>query len=275
MAFSHQSGGRGSLLEIQELNVAYDEVRVIQELNLELAPGEVLGLIGPNGAGKSTLIRAVSGVLEVKSGSILSYGEDLLSLEPRERARRLAVVPQARQLGGALTVEQTVLMGRTAYMGFLGRPAAQDRDAVWKAMQKTSVDHMANRRNSELSSGEQQRVLLARALAQDTPILLLDEPTSHLDISHQAGFLTLVREMAEKSSLGILIAFHDLNLVSAFTHRIALLVEGEIKAIGSPTEVLTAANIQSAYNTPVRILSHPDLDTPMVLPAWRPWPDDE
>ncbi|MDX1438187.1 MAG: ABC transporter ATP-binding protein, partial [Anaerolineales bacterium] len=118
MAFSHQSGGRGSLLEIQELNVAYDEVRVIQELNLELAPGEVLGLIGPNGAGKSTLIRAVSGVLEVKSGSILSYGEDLLSLEPRERARRLAVVPQARQLGGALTVEQTVLMGRTAYMGF-------------------------------------------------------------------------------------------------------------------------------------------------------------
>jgi iron complex transport system ATP-binding protein len=258
-----------ALLQVVGLNIAYDEFQVIRDLHLEVHPGEVLGLIGPNGAGKTTLIRAISGVLKVKSGSISCLGKDLLNMEPADRARLLAVVPQARQLGGALTVEQTVLMGRTAYMGFLGRPADEDREIVWRAMEQTQVNTMAHRRNSELSSGEQQRVLLARALAQKTTLLLMDEPTSHLDISHQASFLNLVRELAGENNLSIMMAFHDLNMVSGFTDRLGLIVDGELRALGSPREVLTAEQIQAAYNTPVRILDHPDLDTPIIIPEWN------
>lgn len=256
-------------MEIRGLNVAYDDHQVIKDFSLDLNVGEVLGLIGPNGAGKSTLIRAISGVLEISAGEIACLGRDFLQLPPTERARSLAVVPQARQLGGALSVEQTVLMGRTAYMGFLGRPSEADLEAAWLAMQQTRVDVMAHRRNSELSGGEQQRVLLARALAQQTQILLLDEPTSHLDLNHQANFLALVLELAEERDLGVLMAFHDLNLVSAYTHRIALLVEGQIQALGPPGEVLTVENVQTAYNTAVQIFTHPDLETPMVFPKRR------
>jgi iron complex transport system ATP-binding protein len=136
-------------------------------------------------------------------------------------------------------------------------------------MAQTRVDSFASRRNSELSSGEQQRVLLARALAQRTPILLLDEPTSHLDLNHQANFLSLLLELVREKHLGVMIAFHDFNLVSAFTHRIALLVDGAVRAIGPPSEVLTVENIQPAYNTPVRIINLPDLETPLVFPDWR------
>jgi cobalamin transport system ATP-binding protein len=257
------------MLEIKDLNVAYGTKLVLKDLSLDLKAGEVLGLIGPNGSGKSTLVRAVSGVIPVKSGTLTCLGHDLRMISPPMRARLLAVVPQARQLGGALTVQQTVLMGRTPYMGFLGRPSDVDLDAVRLAMQQTSVEILSDRRNAELSGGEQQRVLLARALAQRTPFMLLDEPTSHLDLKHQSSFLSLILELVKERNLGVLIAFHDLNLISAFTHRIALMSEGRIQALGTPKVVLTVQNIQEAYNTSVRIVNHPDLDTPMIIPDRR------
>ena len=261
--------GSERILEITELIVSYDGIPVLKDLSLDLRAGEVLGLIGPNGAGKSTLIKAVSGVLRMRSGQVSCLGRDLQGISPIERARFMAVVPQAQQLGGALTVEKTVLMGRTAYMGFFGRPSAEDLEAVWTAMAQTGVESFAGRRNSELSSGEQQRVLLARALAQRTPVLLLDEPTSHLDLNHQANFLSLLLELVQERSLGVIIAFHDLNLVSAYTDRLALLVDGRIHALGLPSDVLTAENIQAAYNTPVHIFNHPDLHSPIVFPSRR------
>ena len=255
------------MLELKSITVAYSAHVALQEVSLCLSSGEVLALIGPNGAGKSTLIRAVSGVLPVRSGGIFSDGVDLTVLSTARRARLLAVVPQARQMGGAFTVEQTVLLGRTAYMSWLGKAGEEDWARVWQAMEQTSTTHLAGRRIAELSGGEQQRVLLARALAQDTPILLLDEPTNHLDLQHQASLLSLVRQLARDGGLAVLMAMHDLNQVSMYSDRVALLVEGRLKAVGEPGEVLNAGNIRAAYHTDVQVISHPDNGNPLILPV--------
>ena len=255
------------MLEILSLTAAYGKTVVLHDVSLSVSPGEVLALIGPNGAGKSTLIRAASGVIPMRSGSVRFGGGDLTDLTPMNRARILAVVPQARQLGGAFTVEQTVMLGRTAHMNWLGQPGEKDHEHVRLAMQNTNTGDLAHRRIAELSGGEQQRVLLARALAQSTPVLLLDEPTTHLDLQHQASLLSLVRQLAQDNGLAVLMALHDLNQVSLYADRVALLVDGRLTAVGKPTEVLTADKISAAYQTPVQVISHPQRDAVIVLPG--------
>lgn len=254
------------MLEIINLSASYKDHKVLHNLHLTVNPGEVFALIGPNGAGKSTLIRAISGLLSPSSGKILWKSKNLIHLYPKERAKIVAVVPQAQPLGGAFSVEQTILLGRTPHMSFLGSPGENDRAAVQQAMEKTSLKHLANRRNAELSGGEQQRVLLARALAQDTPLLLLDEPTNHLDIQHQAGFLTLIRRLIVEKNQAIVMAMHDLNQVGQYADRVALLHEGRILALGTPKQVLTEKNIQLAYQLSVHLYSHPESGTPLILP---------
>ncbi len=256
-----------AMLAIQDLSVAYGAEIAIQGISLQIRPGEVVGLIGPNGAGKTTLIRAISGLLKQTKGTITLQGENLNQLSTPQRARYLAVVPQARQLGGALTVRHTVLLGRTVYMGWTGRSQPEDEAAVLWAMEQTDLLGLAGRRNAELSGGEQQRVLLARALAQQTPIMLLDEPTNHLDLQHQASFLNLVRRLSREQELAVLIALHDLNLVSRFTDRVALMVGGQIQALGPAAEVLTADRLSAAYGTPVEVIPHPDTRAPLVFPG--------
>jgi iron complex transport system ATP-binding protein len=254
------------MLTIESLVVAYGARIALEGINLQVSPGEILGLIGPNGAGKTSLIRAVSGLVKIKSGKVKYEGRSLTQLSNTDRARLLAVVPQARQLGGAFSVAQTVLLGRTAYMGWTGRPGPADRAAVDLAMAQTTVEHLAARRNAQLSGGEQQRVLLARALAQQTPVLLLDEPTSHLDLHHQTNFLNLLRKLALEENLAVLIALHDLNLVSLFTDRVALLVGGRLRIVGLPADVLTEDHLQAAYQTDIQIIPHPVSKQPIILP---------
>ncbi len=254
------------MLIIDHLTAAYKQHVVFRDLSLSIAPGEVLGLIGPNGAGKSSLIRAISGLLVPRSGEITWRGDPLNGLSPAQRARIIAVVPQAEQLGGAFTAEQTILLGRTPYMGWLGKPSAADHAAVHQAMQQTSVDHLGNRRNAELSGGEQQRVLLARALAQQTPVLLLDEPTNHLDLQHQVAFLSLVVELAHSHQMAVLLAAHDLNHVAQYATRVALLSDGRLAAAGTPDEVLTPENILNAYHIPVYRFPHPQSGVPLIMP---------
>lgn len=253
-------------LEIHSLSVRYGKKEALSEINLTVEPGQIVALIGPNGAGKSTLIRAISGILPIHSGKIRYGNRDLLNLTHSMRARILAVVPQARQLGGAFTVEQTVMLGRTAYMSWLGTAKANDKEAVLWAMDQTGILDLAHRRNAELSGGEQQRVLLARALAQKTPVLLLDEPTNHLDLQHQINFLSLVLDLARKEDLAVLMAMHDLNQVSTFSDQVAFLVNGSMLAIGSPNDVLTLDHIQTGYQTQVEIIHHPEYETPLILP---------
>jgi iron complex transport system ATP-binding protein len=261
------------MLKIENLTVSYGTRRVLQDVSLEVNSGEVVALIGPNGAGKSTLVRAASGVIPVDSGNIcsddLSRHYDLLSLAPMQRARSLAVVPQAVSLPPAFTVWETVLMGRTPHLNFLGQVSAKDEVIARLALQKVDALDLSERRVGELSGGEQQRVLLARALAQSTPILLLDEPTTNLDLHYQVSFMETVSTLAHQDHLAVLVALHDLNLAARYADRVALLVDGKIKATGTPRQVLTPELISMAYHLPVQVIPHPFADAPLVLPGTK------
>lgn len=254
------------MLGIEHLTAAYEHKIALSDVSLQVSSGEVLGLIGPNGAGKSTLIRAVSGVIKIRNGRVSYRGADLGTLPARQRARILAVVPQARQLGGAFTVEQTVMLGRTPHLDLLGQARKEDQSRVEWAMEQTSTSGLAGRHVAELSGGEQQRVLLARALAQATPVLLLDEPTNHLDLHHQVEFMRLVRRLADSEGLAVLMAAHDLNLVSNYADRAALLLEGKLQAVGSPRQVLTTENLGQAYRVSLSVFQHPHTGQPVILP---------
>lgn len=253
------------MLKIQNLSASYHGHQVLHAVSFDVKNGEVLALIGPNGAGKSTIIRAASGVIP-STGQVRTNGDDFHSLSPMRRARYMAVVPQAISLPPAFTVWETVLMGRTPYLGFLGNASSHDEELARQSLSKVNALALIDRRVGELSGGEAQRVLLARALCQSTPILLLDEPTAHLDLQYQVSLLELVRELAHKENLAILIAMHDLNLAARYADRVALLVGGHLTSIGSPRDVLTAESISHAYCLPVHVVEHPFMDSPLVLP---------
>jgi len=264
---TRQEGGfLVEMLTITSLQVAYGPKVVLKDISLELSAGEILALIGPNGAGKTTLVRAVSGITPILSGNVDVNGQDISTCKTSERAKVLAVVPQARQMGGAYTVEQAVMMGRTTYMNWLGRESDADHAAVRRALQQTDLETFADRQIAQLSGGEQQRVFLARALAQSTPVLLLDEPTNHLDLQHQTNLLSLVKKLTIEKNLAVMMAMHDLNLVSFFADKVALLVDGELKQLGTPQEVIQAKHISEAYQTPVEIFAHPITGAGIIFP---------
>jgi iron complex transport system ATP-binding protein len=253
------------MLQIKDLIIHYGDTRVVDQVSLSVNPGEVVALIGPNGAGKTSLVRGISGVTELNGGQVTYQGQDLISIKPPVRARIMAVVPQVSFVGGAYTVEQVVTMGRTAHMSWLGRPGEEDSRQVEQAMQVTKTKLLADRRIAELSGGEQQRVMLARALAQDTPLLVLDEPTSHLDLQHQGTILSLVKEQSRVRQLAVLMVLHDLNLVSLFADKAALMVGGCIHAWGDPADVLTEEIIGKAYQTELDVIPHPRTANPIIL----------
>jgi iron complex transport system ATP-binding protein len=255
------------MLKIENLTVSYGSRRVLHEVSLQVESGQVLALIGPNGAGKSTLVRAASGIIPVETGRIHTNGQDLLSLPPMARARQLAVVPQAVTLPPAFTAWETVLLGRTPYLNFLGQISVGDEAIARSALERVDAIDLAGRRVGELSGGEQQRVLLARALAQSTPILLMDEPTSHLDLQHQVALMQLARSLAHNDGLSVLVALHDLNLASRYADWLALLVDGRVAAQGSASRVLTPQEIARAYGLQVEVLPHPlDPGVPLIVP---------
>jgi len=253
-------------LFIKSLTVAYGERRVLNRVCLSIKSGEITAVIGPNGAGKTTLIKAVSGVVELSEGLISVFDRDITHLADGEKARFLAVVPQAKELPGGFSVYQTVMLGRTPYLGWLGYPDKTDHVIVDMALEKTNLKSLANHPVGHLSGGEQQRVLLARALAQNTPALLLDEPTTHLDLHHQTVFLTMLKDLVLERSLAVLMVLHDLNLVGAYADRVALLVDGEIQVIGTPEEVMTQENLARAYQVDVQVIPHPVTGLPLVIP---------
>ena len=253
------------MLTVQSISVQYEERQALRDVSFQIQPGEILGVIGPNGAGKTSLVRAISGVLPLAAGQISMDGRDLGRLSEMERARQLAVVPQARNLPGAFTVWEMVLLGRTPHLGWLGSLSPQDEEITRQAMRRTDTLALAERRLGELSGGEQQRVLMARALAQTAPILLMDEPTTHLDLQYQVALMDLARSLAEQEKLAILVCLHDLNLVARYARRVALLVEGRLQAIGTPEEVLTAERLSQVYHVPLQAIPLPGA-APVILP---------
>jgi len=239
---------------------------VLKDVSFKLPGGKVMAVIGPNGAGKSTLIRAISGILPLQAGRIILMGREISSLTHVERARMVAVVPQARQLPPAFTAWEMVLLGRTPYLNWLGQAGVEDIQATSRAMERTHTLDLIERRVGELSGGEQQRLLLARALAQSTSILLLDEPTIHLDIQHQVDLMEQISLLARRENMAVLIVMHDLNAVARYANMVLLLVEGKVAGIGPPEEVLTAETLSRTYHIPMRVLSLEHEEQRIILP---------
>jgi iron complex transport system ATP-binding protein len=255
------------MLEVQSLRVAYGHRLVLKDLSLTVPAGTILGVIGPNGAGKTTLVRAISGVLPLAGGSVRVNGAGLDGLKPNERARMVAVVPQARQLPPAFTGGELVLLGRTPHLNWLGHTTRRDEERVRLALERARAVDLAGRRLGELSGGEQQRLLLARALAQEAPVLLLDEPTTHLDLQYQISLLDQVAGLARRDGLAVVLALHDLNLVARYADQVALLVDGELHALGAPGMVLRADLLAQVYNLPLQVLENTASGRPVILPA--------
>jgi iron complex transport system ATP-binding protein len=240
-------------LDVDRIAVELSGRRIVDEVSLMVAPGEVVGLIGPNGSGKSTLLRAIYRMLRPASGVVYLNGDDVWQLSARESARRTGVVVQETPSDFEFTVSEVVQMGRTPHKGMLSADTADDARIVEAALLRVTMGDFAERQFSTLSGGEKQRVLVARALAQQPQFLVLDEPTNHLDIHYQLEILELVR------GLGIttLVTLHDLNLAAAYCQRLYLLRKGQIAAAGPPEQVLTPELLRDVFLVDVVVGRHP------------------
>ncbi|HSZ40556.1 MAG TPA: ABC transporter ATP-binding protein [Trebonia sp.] len=257
-------------LAVRDLTVALDGSPVVREVSFVTPGGGWLALIGPNGSGKSTLIRASASLVPYQ-GAILFGDRDLRSLGTRERARLIAYVPQEPLLPPDLTVTEYVLLGRTPHIGYFGNAGSRDKHVAHDVMERLDVARYAGRRLARLSGGERQRVVLARALAQQPRVLLLDEPTSMLDIGHEQSVLELVDELRQDGAgaaggLTVLSALHDLTLAGQYADRLVLLDGGRVAATGTAAEVLTAGLIARVYGARVTVTVGPD-GTPVVVPV--------
>ena len=244
-----------SALALEALSVELGGTRVLDGIDAAVARGEWVALIGPNGAGKSTLLRAVAGLVPYH-GLVRVDGLDTARLRRRELARKIAFVPQTPLLPPGMRVSEYVLLGRTPHTGAFGYEGPDDLDAVGRAIDRLDLAELAERPLRTLSGGEQQRAVLARAIAQDTPILLLDEPTASLDLGRQQQALELVSVLRERGELTVLCAMHDLTLAAQFANRLLLLSNGRLVAEGPPVEIATEALIAAHYGAEVRVVEH-------------------
>ncbi|WP_017627589.1 ABC transporter ATP-binding protein [Nocardiopsis chromatogenes] len=240
-------------VDIENLDAHRGGRRVVSDVSVSVPSGTVLGMLGPNGSGKSTLLRAVSGVAAPSSGRVLLDGTDTASLSRRDMALRVAVMAQEHSEEFEIPVLDMVLLGRIPHGRGFGNDSDRDVAVALGALNRVGASHLARRAFSALSGGEQQRVLFARALAQDTPVLVLDEPTNHLDIAHQLELLDLIRA-TDKT---VLVALHDLNLAARSCDAVGVLVDGRLTALGAPTEVLDTELIRSAFDVDSTAVDHP------------------
>jgi iron complex transport system ATP-binding protein len=250
--------------QLQDVGFRYDHPWVLRQCSLGVGEGEILGVIGANGSGKTTLLRMLAGLLRPQEGLVRLQGRDVRSLPPRETARLVALVPQESQVLFPFTVGELVLMGRFVHRRGWGWESADDLRIAREAMQVMEVDHLATRTFHALSGGERHRAVIARALAQQTPILLLDEPTAFLDLKHQIDVYGIVRELNRTRNVTVVLVSHDLNLASQHCDRLLLLHQGRSYQAGRPAEVLTAEHLRRVYGCDVLIDSHPTTGTPRI-----------
>jgi iron complex transport system ATP-binding protein len=251
-------------LKASSASAVYGETRALNDVSLELREGEFAGLVGPNGSGKTTLIRVLSGVTGPSSGEVTLDGKRVRQIPARELARSVAVIPQQVDSAFRFSVLETVLMGRYAHLGRLRLETERDYEVARRCLQQTGMLDLAGRDIVQLSGGERQRAFIARALAQETRLLLLDEPTAHLDLRHQVELMNLIAELNRQEGLGILVALHDVNLAARYCRRLLLLHEGTAVAQGAPRDVITERNLQLAYGTRVRIAEDGESGAPQV-----------
>ena len=246
---------------------------VLRGVDLELQPGELLGIIGPNGGGKTTLLNLLAATIAPTAGSIELFGRPASAYTSRERARLAAMVPQETAVAFAFRVEEIVLMGRAPHLGRWRFEGRADLAAAREALELTGIADLAGRRFHELSGGERQRAMIAKALAQESRLLLLDEPTAFLDLRRQVEIYELIRGLAAERGLAVLAVSHDINLAALFCDRLAVLCGGRIEAAGPPEEVLQAERLSRVYGVRVELAAHPERPgAPLVfpLPGRRP-----
>jgi iron complex transport system ATP-binding protein len=241
------------ILDVKRLSAGYENGYVVHDISLAVESGEFIAILGRNGSGKSTLIKAAQNLLKNVRGQVLCGGEDVFRMGPRRVASRIAYVPQLAEPVFEYTVGEVVLMGRFARRGRLESVSAEDGAAVEEAMRLTDVGGVSGKKLAQLSGGERQRVFIARALAQDTPLLLLDEPSLHLDISYQAEVYAILKELQARRGKTVVVAEHNINLAAAFAGRLIFLKDGAVAAEGNPAATVTAANIQAIFGAEVDI----------------------
>ncbi len=258
------------MISVQKIDFAYNGWPVLREVSFSVARGEFLAVIGPNGAGKSTLLKLLDGILQPQKGYILLKERPLPDYSRRQLARLIGYVPQEFPVAFHFTAREVVLMGRFPYQRLLGGTTAEDYRVAQEAMQITDCGHLSERFFTRLSGGEKQRVVLASALAQQPEMLLLDEPTTALDLKHQVHFYRILQKLRRERQLTIVVVTHDVNLAALFAERVVILKQGKVVADGPVAEVLTRKRLESVYETPLTLVRHPLSGTPVVLPGRSP-----
>lgn len=254
------------MIEVTNLSFSYGADPVLQDVSLRIGAGEFVGLLGPNGSGKSTLLKLLSGLFSPCRGEITFKGKRLTSLDRKELARQVAVVPQESPIVFPFRALEVVLMGRYPHLKGLALEGKRDLEVAQEAMALTDTRHLADRCITELSGGEKQRVIIARALVQQPELLLLDEPTTFLDIRHQVAIYELLRRLNRQEGLTLVAVLHDLNWAARYCHRLLLLKEGRIWCDGPPAAVLRPEKIREVFSAEVEVRWDPEAEVPLVFP---------
>lgn len=257
-------------LTAHHLGAAYGARAVLRDVSFSLGDGEILGVLGPNGAGKSTLLKLLAGLEAPTHGEVRVMGDPLVTLSRAEVARRVALVPQRERVMAGVTVRELVSMGRAPHTGWLGALRARDLAAIEQALADSECAALADRPFSALSGGEQKRCLVARALAQQTPVVLLDEPIAFLDVQHQLGLCDLLAASAAAGRFSAVVVLHDLNIAAQYCHRLLLLRDGEVLALGTPADVMTEDRIREAFRASVYVGTLAPSDTRFFVPMRAP-----
>jgi iron complex transport system ATP-binding protein len=252
-------------LDVHNLTFSYIQRPVLQQVGFSVDQGKLLSLLGPNGSGKSTLLRCITKLLVPQKGRISVDGQDIRRMSRLKTAKIITYVPQSIHRVFPHTVYDVVFMGRRPHLGWVG--GDRDREKAWQVLELLGLTDMAMQLFTQLSGGQQQKVLIARAMAQDTGLILLDEPTSNLDIWHQMDVLSIVRRLVKENGTTVVMAHHDLNLAAKYSDEILMMRNGKVTATGTPREVLTKANIAEVYHVDVHVNTEPDMR--FVVPLRR------
>lgn len=261
-------------LTAENIHFYYGVRKILESISFDVDRGELIGIIGPNGAGKTTLLKILDGILKPRVGSVYLDGKRIQEMDVKEVARNIAVVPQGSAGDTEFTVFDVVMMGRTPHLGRLSLETVEDEFKVRKWMEITETIHLIERKLSEISGGERQRVMIARALAQEPRVLLLDEPTANLDICYQLQIMDLLMTLTRELRLIVICAIHDLNLAARYCDKLILMSDGRIIAMGRPVEVITTENMKKVFNVDVKIIYEAETNSLNIIPV-RPLKKEE
>lgn len=252
-------------IDIQEIDVGYANELIIEGLSIAIPANKITTIIGPNGCGKSTLIKTIARILQVKQGAVLLEGKAIHKVDTKEIAKRMAILPQTAEAPGGLTVFELISYGRFPYKKGMGSLSKEDYDYIYWSIEVTGLEAVKERPISALSGGQRQRVWIAMALAQGTEILILDEPTTYLDLAHQLDILLLLERLNKEEGRTIVMVLHDLNHASRFSHYMIAMRDGQIITDGTPNEVMTCANLQQVFQIDAQLAQCPHSSNPICL----------